>query len=369
METIKNKQYVPFEATHVGELIKDELSARGMKQSDLSLLTGIQRSVLCDIIKGKRGITPEMSLLLEKVFNMPAYIFMNAQTNYELDCARISERVKVQTRAMEIWRIITTYVSVIHFEKIGLLGKDILKNIDTIFSIFQVKTIDELVSIYSCEKGCSYFKKSEKLKTNPINLFSWKYYCYYLSKKDTLNILFDRKNMDNIKEELNKVFLANVRTCEKIKEVLNKYGVKFYIVEKFDQTPVDGFSFWYDENPTIVVTLRKKNIDNLAFALFHEIGHLAKHIDRANNVGRIDIANEEYIDPIEEEANEFARNSFISDKEWKNFRLKKISPYQVHINIKELAEKLNINPQILFGRYQYETGFYKLKSKFETSIN
>ena len=27
-------QAVPFEATHVGEVIKDELSARNMKQSD-----------------------------------------------------------------------------------------------------------------------------------------------------------------------------------------------------------------------------------------------------------------------------------------------------------------------------------------------
>jgi addiction module antidote protein HigA len=59
-------QAVPFEATHVGEVIKDELSARDMKQSELSGLTGIQRPILNDVIKGKRSLTPEMALLLEK---------------------------------------------------------------------------------------------------------------------------------------------------------------------------------------------------------------------------------------------------------------------------------------------------------------
>lgn len=44
-------QAVPFEATHVGEVIKDELSARNMKQSELSELTGIQKSILNDVIK------------------------------------------------------------------------------------------------------------------------------------------------------------------------------------------------------------------------------------------------------------------------------------------------------------------------------
>lgn len=369
METTKNKQHVPFEATHVGEFIKDELIARGMKQSELSHLTGIQRSILCDIIKGKRGITAEMSLLFEKALDIPAYIFMNAQANYEINKARISERVKEQTWAMEIWQIIMKYVSVDHFDKMGFLGKNVVKNINTIFSIFDVKSIDSLISLYSNEKEFAYFKKSEKLMTNPINLFSWKYYSYYISAKDSLDVQFDVNNINKIIIELNQVFLINKDTCSNVRNVLNKHGIKFYIIEKFDQTPVDGFSFWRGDNPTIIVTLRKKHIDNLAFAVLHELGHLAKHIDKNNNVGRIDIDNDNCSDPIEEEANEFARNSFIPDKEWKTFIAKKISPYKVYDYIKELAEKFKVNPQILFGRYQYETGFYKLKNMFETSIN
>lgn len=56
----------PFEATHVGEVINEELIARGMRQSELSRLTGIQKSILNNIIEGKRGLTSEVALKLER---------------------------------------------------------------------------------------------------------------------------------------------------------------------------------------------------------------------------------------------------------------------------------------------------------------
>ena len=84
-------QAVPFEATHVGEVIKDELVARNMKQSELAELTGIQKSILNDVIKGKRSLTPEMALLLENALGISATFLMNIQTQYELDCANQSE--------------------------------------------------------------------------------------------------------------------------------------------------------------------------------------------------------------------------------------------------------------------------------------
>ena len=85
-------QAVPFEATHVGEVIKDELAARNMKQSELSKLTGIQKSNLNDVIKGKRALTPEMALLID------------IQTQYDLYVAKQSERVVLQTKMLEILR-------------------------------------------------------------------------------------------------------------------------------------------------------------------------------------------------------------------------------------------------------------------------
>lgn len=83
-------QAVPFEATHVGEVIKDKLTARDMKQSELSELTGIQKSILNDVIKGKRSLTSEMALLIENVLGISAKHLMNIQSQYALDCTKQS---------------------------------------------------------------------------------------------------------------------------------------------------------------------------------------------------------------------------------------------------------------------------------------
>ncbi len=72
----------------MGELIKDELAARNMKQSELSELTGIQKPILNDVIKGKRSLTHEMALLLESALNISAPFLMDIQTQYELDRAK-----------------------------------------------------------------------------------------------------------------------------------------------------------------------------------------------------------------------------------------------------------------------------------------
>lgn len=91
---------IPFESTSVGEVIQDELNARNMKQSELSRLTGIQRPILNDVIKGKRSLTPEMALLIEMALDISATYLLNIQTQYKLDCARRSERVVAQQARM-----------------------------------------------------------------------------------------------------------------------------------------------------------------------------------------------------------------------------------------------------------------------------
>ena len=58
---IKLNDCVPCIAIHPGEIIKDELDAREMKQKELASLMSMPTSVLNDIIKGRRAVTPEVA--------------------------------------------------------------------------------------------------------------------------------------------------------------------------------------------------------------------------------------------------------------------------------------------------------------------
>jgi len=89
-----NKKQTPFIATHPGELIKDELKERNLTQKELSEMTGIKPSVLSETINGKRSVSLNVAVALEKAFGIPAEVWMNLQTQYDLDSAQIAERDK-----------------------------------------------------------------------------------------------------------------------------------------------------------------------------------------------------------------------------------------------------------------------------------
>ena len=89
-----NKKQTPFIATHPGELIKDELKERNLTQKELSEMTGIKPSVLSETINGKRSVSLNVAVALEKALGISAEIWMNLQTQYDLDSAQIAEREK-----------------------------------------------------------------------------------------------------------------------------------------------------------------------------------------------------------------------------------------------------------------------------------
>lgn len=78
----------PFEPTHPGELIKDELEANNLTQAKLAENIGVRPSLLNEIIKGKRGVNTEMALLIEAALNIPADLLLNLQSDYNMQKAK-----------------------------------------------------------------------------------------------------------------------------------------------------------------------------------------------------------------------------------------------------------------------------------------
>ena len=89
---MNKKNYTPFAATHPGEMIKDELKERGLSQKQLAAQTGIKPSVISETVNGKRSVSLNVAVALEKALGIPADIWMNMQNQYDLDTAKIAER-------------------------------------------------------------------------------------------------------------------------------------------------------------------------------------------------------------------------------------------------------------------------------------
>lgn len=78
----------PFEPTHPGELIRDELQSIGMTQSKLAERIGVSPSLLNEVIHGKRPVNTELALLLEASIGVPADIWLNLQAEYNMQMAK-----------------------------------------------------------------------------------------------------------------------------------------------------------------------------------------------------------------------------------------------------------------------------------------
>lgn len=78
----------PFEPTHPGELIRDELEAREISQVTLAKQIGISPSLLNEVINGKRAVNTELALLLEAALDIPAELWLNLQSEYNMQVAK-----------------------------------------------------------------------------------------------------------------------------------------------------------------------------------------------------------------------------------------------------------------------------------------
>ena len=74
----------PFEPTHPGELLMEELQCRKISQANFSKQIGVKPSLINEIIKGKRGINTEMAMLFEAALGISAKFWINLQNEYNL---------------------------------------------------------------------------------------------------------------------------------------------------------------------------------------------------------------------------------------------------------------------------------------------
>jgi addiction module HigA family antidote len=79
--------------THPGKvLLKEFLEPLGLTQVKLAKAINIPQNRVNELIRGRRGITPETALLLAEYFQNSAEFWMNLQTAYDLTRVRAELR-------------------------------------------------------------------------------------------------------------------------------------------------------------------------------------------------------------------------------------------------------------------------------------
>ena len=74
----------PFQPTHPGEVLKEELEFRGISQRGLARKLEVSYSVLNEVLNGKRSLSPELALMMEAVLGVDAAPLLAMQNEYDM---------------------------------------------------------------------------------------------------------------------------------------------------------------------------------------------------------------------------------------------------------------------------------------------
>jgi addiction module HigA family antidote len=94
MSTMAEKR--PIYPIHPGEVLAGELDELGMTAAELARALHVPSNRLYQLIAGKRAMTADTALRLERWLGVSAGFWMNLQKRYELDVAseKIGEEIK-----------------------------------------------------------------------------------------------------------------------------------------------------------------------------------------------------------------------------------------------------------------------------------
>ena len=354
---------------HPGIILDNMLNEKSLSQRDLASRIDVAHSLLNNILKGNRNINVNIAIALESAGFKDANYWLTKQMKFNLFEAQKDKDVIRKSKLIKEWNDIEENGIVpLSFFKKQNIGINTSDDLDKIYEMYGVKNYNGLEKRVN-EFNPTYFRKSSKFAENKNNIVAWSLLAKYKASHQTVPS-FKRSNEYLLLEELKKCFYNGKDVINKTKKILNKFGIKFFTLNRPSQTPAEGKSFMSGKNPAIVLSLKYKRLDNFAFTLFHELGHVFEHL---TNPDKPQFQNEEFFvnssnnEIVEFEADNYARNNLIEENIWIDFiNLNENFSDEV---ILKFSKKNKIHPGIVRGRVCFEYNEYYRKRSSITAMN
>jgi len=259
-----------------------------------------------------------MAIKLEKVLpEVPASYWLNLESKYREYLAR--EYDKNELEKFDLEEIAEKF----KFKEVFKgLGWSLSKQASEMLKILKISNFNIFDTVYS-DLQVDFFEDGGQKE--PIAI--WLNLCKEeaeLQTEDIQGIKYSHKNLeDKLRLFKNIAYNDNLdNTLISCKKLCNQLGIYFVELEAICNSKVRGALVTYNNHPAIFISRRFKSHDHVWFAIAHELGHLFKHY-RINDVlisfEEEDINKEEETNVKEKEANEFARNFFIPQKDYNKF--------------------------------------------------
>ncbi len=332
--------YEPDYAVPPGASLQETIDSLGMTQRDLALRTGMSPKTINEIVKGKAPITPDTSVLLERVTGVPARMWNNLETNYREQLARLADRQRLAgdpdwLNSVPTKELIKRGVIAAQTDEVSLLH--------AVLRFFGVGSSEQWQRVWMQPAGA--FRKSSKFAAQPEVVATW----LRLGELEAQKVVTQTYDKAKFRAALDEIRTLTVEPPEvfqpRMVELAAAAGVAVVFVPEIKKCPVSGVARWLaPEKALIQLSLRYKTDDQFWFSFFHEAGHILN--DPKKEV-YIDTDDDE--DGCEARADQFAANLLIPAEHRSLLMSLRAGPA-----IQQFARTLGISPGIVLGRLQKE---------------
>lgn len=349
-----------------GTPIKEALKERKVSQKEFAKAIGVSASHLSEILNGGRKISLSFAVATEELLGISSRMLLDMQLAYDIVGAGLESGLAGNAESDTVLSEIDQIVNVSILLRGHIKGKtssaEKLKVLKDVYGIEHPKDLG--TSFSRLANRC--FRKSAKTGLNERMIATWvvKARAEALSGKPAG--VFNLSLKEDVCRGTAKILHENTgNTYEKLCSFLSVYGIMLSKVSKLEHASIDGYSFMKDGIPYIVITGRYNRIDNLAFTVMHELGHIfLGHTTEAEHQLNIDTKSfsDEIEYPQEISADNFASNWLIPEDCWKIAPTVTMNPYVIQNKYTAWANKNNLNKWIVLGRLSHETGIYRFTS-------
>lgn len=324
-----------------GEYLAEVLDDLGMSQAELARRMGRPAQAINEIVLGKKAITPESAIQIEKVTAVPAHVWTGLEEEYRLILALKEEEEALKMEASkldpELYRVMT---------KLGWVQPARLPA-DKVRELCRFLGVSSLSYVNKAKHMGYAFRVADHAGASSLALAAWIRRAELVARGIETETYEEHRFMEVLAEIRGYTFISPQRWLQEIRTRLATVGVALVVQPHLPKTYANGATFWANASKAVVVlSLRGAWADIFWFTLFHELGHVKLHGKREPHVsiGTTD-------DPLETEANQFAGNQLIPAHEYDEFVLRGDFSSSA---VTGFGELVGISPGIVVGRLQHD---------------
>ncbi|MGQ4810321.1 hypothetical protein NKDENANG_03778 [Candidatus Entotheonellaceae bacterium PAL068K] len=327
-----------------GEVLQEEIEARGMTQKELAARLGRPPQVINEIIRAKKAITPHTAIGLGKVLGIDPQYWINLETDYRMTLARNQEKAALANNVE--WLDAYPIREMIRRGWIEA-GLDKISRLKALLAFLEVAVPEPFA--YQEAVGFRITPAAQK-KVSAGALTVW-LRKGELEARERSIADYDagvfREALDGIRQMTEappaKFVPAMTALCAQA-------GVALCLVPELPKSGANGAARWLSARKALIqLSIRDKWADIFWFTFFHEACHLLHHRTRRRLV--IDGIADPDTAELEVEANQFARDLLIPPEAWQVFCKQGSFTSQ---SVGKFARSIQIAPFIVVGRLQKE---------------